>query len=41
MLLDHNHIDRFGVLECEEAKSTRPASSTIAHYGAFDYLAKL
>lgn len=41
MFLDHNRVDTFRVLEREEAKATRSASSTVAHDGTLNDLSEL
>lgn len=35
MLLDHDGIDSFRILECQEAEPARATSSTVTHHGAF------
>jgi hypothetical protein len=41
MLFNHHSIHGLGVLEGEEAKSSRTTSGTITHYSAFLNLTKL
>lgn len=41
MFLDHHGIDSLGVLECEEAETTRATRGTIAHDLAIGDIAKL
>jgi hypothetical protein len=41
VFFDHNNVDCLGVLEGEEAKTTRPAGCAVAHNGAFHHLAEL
>jgi hypothetical protein len=41
VLLDHNDVDALGVLEGEEAETTRTSSSGVAHNGALANLAEL
>jgi hypothetical protein len=41
VLLDHDNVDRFGVLEGEEAKATRAAGGAISHDSAFHHLTEL
>lgn len=41
MLLDHHHVDCFGVLECQEAEASGSARRAISHDCALYHLAKL
>ena len=41
VLLDHDNVDRLGVLEGEKAEATRAAGGAVPHDGAFYHLAKL
>jgi hypothetical protein len=41
VLLDHDDVDTFGVLESEEAESTRTTGGAISHDRAFAHLAEL
>ena len=41
MFLDHDSVDRPGVLECKETETARSARGAISHDSAFVNLAKL
>lgn len=41
MLLDHDDVDRLGVLEGQEAEAAGAARSAVPHHGALDDFAKL
>ena len=41
VLLDHDNVDRLGVLEREEAESTRATRDAVTHHCALKYLTKL
>ena len=41
VLLDHDNVDRLGILEGEKAEASRPTGGAVPHDGAFHHLAKL
>jgi hypothetical protein len=41
VLLDHDNVDAFGVLESEETKAARSTSCAITHNGTFCHFSKL
>jgi hypothetical protein len=41
MFLDHDNIDRLGVLKGQEAKATGPAGAAVSHHSALDDFSEL